>query len=332
MRYDPPFLHMLGDLIKYPFALSLKSERAYHIPSGQYTMMKAVELTLSPNGQVSLEGHANNGEPVLQVVSHPLNPYQREVVFEMDIKKVCNTDIGENGLVTIMSFEGDLFSIDVESAVVHRRLGFSGQCFLRKNIIAGSGTVFLGVNREGEHVVNRLHEQCIEESQSVVSDTIGEGLIHLSQEKDPAQSSHLPVLISLLENNQNLQDYTELLGGVFWNILLHSPTLYLELHRRYPNVGKVLPVNSTYPDFGSDSLARLTASVQFILKLTTFTINYTPFSDWDFLQMLKAYSSEVAEKRSGVLHGANHCFHFQWGRQGDTPPSGCFFNQKSIMR
>ena len=99
-----------------------------------------------------------------------------------------------------------------------------------------------------------------------------------------------------MEKDQDLQEYDEALGSVFWNILLHSPTLYLELHRRYPNVAQVLPVKSTYPDFGSDSLARLIASVQFIMELTTFTINYTPFSAWDFLRMLRPVLKELPKK------------------------------------
>ena len=190
VKYEPPSLSLLGALIKYPFALSPDSSRVYHIPSGQYTSLRAKNLRLSEDGRISLEAQIKNNEAVLQVVSHPLNPYQREVVFEMDIKKVCNTNIGKDGLVTVMSFEGDLFFIDVESAVVHKRLGFSGQCFLKQDISAGSGTVFLGVNREGEHVVNKLHEQCVEESKSTVSDAIAENLIQLSQEENPSQSSH----------------------------------------------------------------------------------------------------------------------------------------------
>ena len=293
LKFEPPFLHVLEALVKYPFILSPLSERAYHIPSGQMTMMNDVKkIKLSPDSQVSLELRERNGKNFWQVVSHPLNPYQREMVFEIDNEEVCNINMKE-GVIRIMSFEGDIYSIEVKSAVVRRKLGFPGQCFLKKDIISGSGTTFLGINREGEHVVHRLHEQCIEPPDSINPEKIKEQLVHLSQSEDPSQSPHLSALVALLEDKNSSRDYPELLGKAFWNILFHSPTLYLELHRRYPDVGDVLPVTDTYPEFDSDSLTRLMASVHSILKLTTSTIHYTQLSQWNFLRMLRPLLQEL---------------------------------------
>ena len=297
MRYELPSLSLMDALIKYPFALSIASDKVYHIPTGRTTAMNDIrKMHLALKGQVSLEHQEKNGNAFLQAVSYPFNPYQRKVIFKIDRREVCNAEIDrEKGLVNIMSFGGDLFSIDVPSGVVRRRLGFFGQCFLKEPVISGSGVVFLGINGEGNPVVHRLHEQCIEESESVSSQTIEERLIYLSQDKDPSQSPHLSALISLLEKGKNIQNYTQFLGSVFWNILLHSPTLYLELHRRYPKVGGMLPVRDTYPDLGPDSSARLMASVQSILKITTSTIHYTQLSDWDFLRLLQPLLQELSK-------------------------------------
>ena len=288
IRYEPPFLHVLSELVKYPFVVSPFGDRAYHIPSGRMsTMNNVAKVKLSSDSQVSLELQEKNGKYFVQVVSHPLNPYQREMVFEMDNKEVCKAKMYGEDLVNIMSFEGDIFSIDVKSAVVRRRLGFPGQCFLKKDVISSSGTTFLGMDRRGDHVVHRLQEQCIEPPSSFDPEKIKEQLAHLSQSDDPSQSPHLSALVALLEDKDSFQNYPELMGKAFWNILFHSPTLYLELHRRYPDVGGVLPVTDAYPELGSDSPDRLMESVKSVLKITTSTIHYTQLSQWNFLRMLR---------------------------------------------
>ena len=288
IKFDHPFLHILSELVKYPFVLSPVKERAYHIPSGRMTMMTNVEkVELSSDSQASLELQEKKGKYFVQVISHPLNPYQREMVFEIGNEEVCKAKIYGESLVNIMSFEGDIFSIDVKSAVVRRRLGFPGQCFLKEDVISNSGTTFLGMDRNGDHVVHRLYERCIEPPNSFDPEKIEEQLTHLSQSDDPSQSPHLSVLVALLEDKDSFQNYLESLGKAFWNILFHSPTLYLELHRRYPDVGGVLPVTDAYPELGPGSSDRLINSAQSILKITTSTIHYTQLSQWNFLRMLR---------------------------------------------
>ena len=292
MQLKINFLKKLGAIVNYPFLLLpafFQDHRIYHIPSGKMAVMNGVKkMDWSLDSQVSVEWQEKNGKDFIQVISHPLNPYQREMVFEINRREVCKIHIDkETGLVHIMSFEGDIFSIDAKSAFISKRLGFPRQCFFKHNLFSSSGMAFFGIDRHGSHVVHRLHKKCIEPPDFFDPEKIKEQLVDLSQSKSPAQSPYLLSLVALLKNKESFKHYPELLGKVFWNILLHSPTLYLELHRRYPDVGGVLPITDIYQEFGSHSLDRLMSSVHSILELTTSTIYYSQLSQWDFLRMLR---------------------------------------------
>lgn len=293
LQFD--YLDHLKPFITYPFAITPRYERIFHIPSGQVfggdNNIKKMELALE--GRASLETHEENGQILTKVVSHPFSPYQRKTIFEMD--KICHKFIDDKtGLATLLNFDGSLFTVNTERGIVRQRLGFLGQCFLKNPVISKNGTAFLGLNRQGEPVIHRLYEECVE-PESPTSITTAERLAKLSQAENPLQPSHLSFLTSLLSDANNFKNHLTLLEGALWNILLHSPVFYLELHRQYPDIGQ-LPVSNSYPDFGPDTKSRLLSSAQSVLHTATSTIRYTRLDQWNFLRMLKPLLKELPKE------------------------------------
>ena len=294
------FISQMKSLIQYPFVSGPLKRRIRHIPTGQDILLDDLgSFHLGARGQSSIEGREVGGKKLLQFVSHPLNLYQRKVIFEIPRDDACVISLLPNSSLTyVVDLLGTLFIVDMESGAVRRFFGFEEQCSVENGFMAAEGGALLGINRQGKHTAYKWDERCVVPASSFLPDreTV---LRELSGADDITETSRLSQLTALLGAEVTDQKYPALLRDVMWNVLSRSSNLYLALHRHYPHL-TLLPVEdlplALRGDDG-DFQERLRSGVESLLDVTTSTIRYTRLSDWDFLRMLKPLLRRLPEEK-----------------------------------
>lgn len=291
-------LRKIESFIKYPFVITSDFywpnliHRVYHIPSGKTQKITDREISLvSPEGKLSVEEQETEGKRLSQLVAHPFNPLKRKIILELDRNSVCDRVVlNESGKSLIFSTSGDMFIFDLKTGEVSRH--FVGQCPRGDVHVVSSGNTFSAQYGEN-YVVKSFREGCVE-PYSAVPDDIEKALRNLAKSDDPKEISQLSLLMTLLEDPKTMQNYSELLREVMWNVLLHSPELFLDLYH-HPSLN-TLSFPDSYPDLDSNVETALQDSVKAILDLVTSQIHYSEFSKWGFLRALKPFLQKLPEE------------------------------------
>ena len=292
----------LRHLFSYPFARNPRSNKVYHIPSGHSARINGLvdlyfggklsaELKI-PDGRKSLE---DSIETDVQFVFNPLNPFERKIALKIKLDEVCKTAavLHGNDLIVSANF-GDTFFINVQTGAVRRRFGYTGICSPILGSFSKNLKAFLAMNSEAKHIAYRYSEQCVKLEGSP-AESEKEILSALSQAENPTDPLYMSQLIPILEKDSGEWKRPQLIERALWRILLRSPSLYLDLRRRYPQLS-ALPVSDSYPDFGPDTRLRLIDSAKSVLEMTASEVRYAKLSDWSFLRMLKPVLRELPEK------------------------------------
>ena len=111
-------------------------------------------------------------------------------------------------------------------------------------------------------------------------------LMQFTAMDDPAEPSLLAFLTGTLKDETVVKKHSELIQSILWNIFLHYPSLYLDLHSRYPSLKSLPPFSaSLIKDIEVRSKAKQALQSVFELQIR---LRYTSLSKWNFIHNLKA--------------------------------------------
>ena len=294
-----PFIRQIQSFIKYPFAVKESLGTALHIPSGQEISLDVKGLSLDSKGRLSTEVREIEGQDVVQIFSHPLNPYQRKKIFEIPKADVCGILPMENrDFINISSYWGDLFFIDIESGAVRRQTGLMGMCSTMAAGLQTGRSEFMWLDRRGgEHTLYRIYGQCVEPAPLPADRSTA--LIALSEAKDITSVPRLELLTALLNDETTFQDYPRLIRDVMRNALIQSPALYLDLQSRHPGLNHLMGEETDF-DFSPADKKKLLKAVKALLESATSNIHFTRLSHWSFLRSLSPLLRQLPDEDQNV--------------------------------
>ena len=314
-----PSLRSLWRYIRYPFIINPHYDegnmRVYHIPSEQFHTIHTgymEDFRWEKNGRFSFETwETNGGQRVLQAWIHPFDPNRRTSLFEWDREEVCNFSIHEeNNQAFVNTIQGDFFVFHLETGQMVRH--FVEGCFPRMKPISQTKFLFYKYdeNRDSneEIKIKTFNEQCVEPSQ-IALDGIQSTLVRLEQAGNPTENSLFSLLIGVLEQEEAAKGHPKLVIKVLWNVLLHSPSLYFSLTRRYPFLETLSP-----PDMAFDFKANkpYLDGVLSLLKLTVSEARESRLSEWNFLHPLQPLLKLLPATERNFYMEKNHHFPYQW--------------------
>ena len=289
-------LFLLWQYIKYPFVINPHHEEGmgvYHIPEKRSQTLNVGQINdidWEKTGLFSFETTTVGEKQYVQAFRHPFDPDLRTLLLEWNEEEVCYFSIDErNNSGFVNTTEGDFFIFNLETGTITQH--FVGGCF--SYIRSFSPTTFLFyIKIEDENTtfskpvkIKSFKEQCVELTQPD-GDDIQNTLLHLEKAENPTEDSLFPLLIKALEQEEEVKGHPTIVTRILWNVLRHSPTLYLSLHRRYPFLGNFSP-----PSVDSDFKANkpYLDGVLALLKLTALESRETRLSEWNFLRPLRPF-------------------------------------------
>ena len=293
-NYENP-LNYLWSYINYPFFINFYSNKkemtVYHIPSEQSQTIHTGQLynfIWGGKGSFSFETRKINRERRLQVLLHPFDPIRRTLMYEWSEGEICDYSVNkENNLAFVNTVQGDFFVFNLETNQVTRH--FVGGCFQHIHPLSQTKFLFYTANENNEIYGNprvklkNFNKQCVEPLQ-IVPDDIQNTLIHLEQAKNLTENSLFSLLVGVLEQERAVKEYPKLITKILWNVLAHSPALYLSLNQRYPFLKTLSPPEMTF-NFKTNK-PYLDGALA-LLKLTVSEAQETRLSEWDFLHPIQ---------------------------------------------
>ena len=262
--------------------------RVYHIPSGQLKKIKGHYFThISKKGQLAIDRIDKHEQenPLIQLIHHPFDFSKRKVLLEWDGRELEHISFNENrSLIFIGTVFGDLFVVDADTGNINRHS--FGQRF-RKVKISNSGSTFLLEHLEGRRAywtAHRVRQLCVEPEVSPPRD-MERQLVQFAAMDDPADPSLLAFLTGVLKDEKVVNKYSKLIQPILWNVFLHYPSLYLNLHSHYPSL-KFIPSFTTSLIKDIEVQSKAQQALQSVFELQT-RLRYTSLSHWDFIHILK---------------------------------------------
>ena len=313
--------------------------RIYHIPEGRFLTKPEEDILFVTDRQnrLALQVTAGREGRVFQAVFQPFDPARRKVILEMPVGELCKRFFPfrtnrvfnrDRNRAFVSSVWGDIFVIDVETGKVSRFFDFfRGPCFFAKDITPSGDTIQGWIFKEDQKVyaVHKFQKTCVNPSPTKTSLT-GELLKRMAETEDPTDMSFLQSLTAVLQKEDIVRDHPQALDNILSKILLKSPALYLDLHRKHPALGD-LPPSASYGSFPPELQEKLRESARDLLEMTGVPTPSHPVFRVALSPPSSASFAGTAGRGAGFLYKHHYRIHFHRRRDGRS----CFEGGLSVQ-